>query len=518
MFSRYLAHLAARHGWRAGATAFGLGALSAAALPPVFAVPVLWLTIPGLLAMLGAAAGWRSAAWRGLFFGWGFCVAGLYWITYALLTDVASWWWLVPLAVPALSLPLGAFLVLPALVAWAARPGWARVLGFACAWTVAEMVRGVAFTGFPWNLIGTVWAFDAVPLQGVALVGVHGLGLATIVLAALPILGLRPFLAGGLGLLLVLTAGAARLWQAEPPPLPVSLVIVQANIPQEAKWREDRRWPNFRTHLEMTRDGIAAVPPGTRPVAIWPETASPFLLASDPEARRLAVESLPEDGLLLAGSVRAEFDAGGQLSALFNSLVAVDAQAEVVGVYDKAHLVPFGEYMPLRGILPIRLVHGARDFSAGPGPVALPLPSLPAAGVLVCYEVIFPGAVVGAVRPGWLLNVTNDGWFGISAGPHQHLAAARLRAVEEGLPLVRAAQTGISAVFDARGRVVGRLGLGEAGLLIAPLPQALPPTVFARAGIIAPGVLLLLGSALGLWLHRRARPQANTKKEISRMS
>jgi len=515
MFSRLLVHFASRHGWRSAATAFGLGALSAAALPPVFAVPVLWLTIPGLLAMLGAAGGWRGALLRGWCFGWGFFVAGLYWITYALLTDVATWWWLVPIAVPALALPLGLFVALPGLVAWAARPGWARVLGLACAWTLAEMLRGVVFTGFPWNLLGTVWAFDAVPLQGAALLGVHGLTLLTVILASLPILGPRPLLAGAMLTLLALAGGAARLWQAEPPPLPVSLVIVQANIPQEAKWRDDSRLPNFTRHVTMSRDGLAAAaaqsPPGTRLVAIWPETASPFLLTLDAEARRQAVADLPPDGLLLAGSVRAEFGPDRRLSALFNSLVALDPAAEVRGVYDKAHLVPFGEYTPFRGLLPIRLAHGAVDFSAGPGQEALDLPGLPPVGVLVCYEVIFPAEVVGATRPGWLLNVTNDGWFGVSAGPHQHLAAARLRAVEEGLPLVRAAQTGISAVFDARGRTVGRLALGAPGILITPLPQALPPPPFARFGLLAPGLAILLCAALGLWCHQRAPSPENVK-------
>ncbi|WP_431281099.1 apolipoprotein N-acyltransferase [Humitalea sp. 24SJ18S-53] len=522
MIPHILAFFTTQTGWRAGLLAFGIGAGSALALPPVHALPVLWLTIPGLLAMLGAARTWRSAGLRGLCFGWGFNVAGLYWITHALLTDVATWWWLVPIAVPALALPLGAFTVLPALAAYWARPGWARVLGFAAIWIAAEMLRGVVLTGFPWNLIGTVWAFHAVPLQGAALVGAHGLGLATLVLAALPILGARTMLAGLGVLLLVLTASAARLWREEPTPPGAALVIVQANIPQEAKWREDSRVPNFRTHLDLTREGMARaermVPPGTRLVAIWPETASPFLLGADPVAQRLAAEALPDGALLLAGTVRAEFAPDGSLAALFNSLVALDSDGLVQGTYDKAHLVPFGEYMPLRGLLPIRLVHGSRDFSAGPGRVVVPLPGLPPAGPLICYEVIFPGEVVGADRPGWLLNVTNDGWFGVSTGPYQHLAAARLRAVEEGLPLARAAQTGISAVIDARGRVVGRLGLDTAGVLVAPLPGALPPTVFARAGLASPGLLLVACLiAVGV-LHRRITPQSNPNNEISRKS
>lgn len=522
MIPRILVFFTSLSGWRAGFWAFGIGAASALALPPVHALPALWLTIPGLLAMLGAARGWRSAAWRGLLFGWGFNVAGLYWITHALLTDVATWWWLVPIAVPALALPLGAFTVAPALAAYWARPGWARVLAFAAIWVAAEMLRGVVLTGFPWNLMGTVWAFHPVPLQGAAVVGAHGLGLATLVLAALPVLGPRALLGGLMVLLLVLTGSAARLWREEPPAPGAALVIVQANIPQEAKWREDSRLPNFRAHLDLTRDGLARaaalVPAGTRLVAIWPETASPFLLGADPAAQRLAAEVLPDGAILLAGTVRADFAPDGRLAALFNGLVALDSAGVVQGSYDKAHLVPFGEYMPLRGLLPIRLVHGSRDFSAGPGRVVLPLPDLPAAGPLICYEVIFPGEVVGDTRPGWLLNVTNDGWFGLSAGPYQHLAAARLRAVEEGLPLARAAQTGISAVFDARGRVVGRLGLDVEGVLLAPLPGSLPPTVFARAGLASPGLLVALCLIVVGVLQNRTTKMDDINKEISRKS
>ena len=218
----------------------------------------------------------------------------------------------------------------------------------------------------------------------------------------------------------------------------------------------------------------------------------------------MAAATLPPEGLLLAGSVRADWAADGTLQRVFNSLVALDAQGEVAGVYDKSHLVPFGEYMPLAGLLPIRLVTGGMDFSAGPGPMALAPPGLPPFGVLICYEVIFPGAVVPQPRPGWLVNITNDGWFGFSAGPWQHLAAARLRAVEEGLPLARAAQTGISAVFDARGRRLAAIPLGEVGTATIGLPGAEPPTIFAHGGLAIPLFASLTCLGFALWLRQRA--------------
>ena len=267
--------------------------------------------------------------------------------------------------------------------------------------------------------------------------------------------------------------------------------------------------PIFQRYLDLSTEGAreaAATHPGQPILVIWPETASPFLLAQDAEAMRLAGAALPPRALLLAGTVRAEWGSDGRLRELFNSLVALDPSGQAVGLFDKAHLVPFGEYMPLGGVLPIRMVTGGVDFSAGPGPEVLRLPhGLPSPGPLICYEVIFPGRMVGAERPDWLLNVTNDAWFGISAGPYQHLAAARLRAVEEGLPMVRAAQTGISAVFDATGRERARLGLGESGRLAAALPAPLAPTLFARGGIWIPGLLWLLLAAMALILGRSAR-------------
>ena len=479
--------------WRALATAFGLGAITALALPPVHLVPVLLLTLPGLYIMAGEAPTARRAALVGLAWGWGFHIAGLHWLTSAILTEAERFWWLVPIAVPALALPLGAFTILPALVARLGAPGWPRMLAFAAAWTAAEMLRGVLFTGFPWNLLGTVWAFASLPVQAAAWIGLHGLTLATVLLALAPLAGRRGLAAGAAGLALFAAIGLARLWPEEPEPHPVALVLVQGNVAQETKWREENRWPIFRRYIELTDEGVRLAQqeaPASRILAIWPETASPFLLANDAEAARLATQPLPEDALLLAGTVRAEFAADGRARQVWNSMVALDAQGSLLASVDKTHLVPFGEYMPLRGLLPLRLVHGALDFSAGPGLRAVSLPGLPSFTGLICYEVIFPGAVTPAERPGFLVNITNDAWFGVSAGPWQHLAAARLRAVEEGLPLVRAAQTGISAVFDARGRVVARMGLAETGVVLAPLPRAGAATPFARAGLAIPLALI----------------------------
>jgi apolipoprotein N-acyltransferase len=276
-------------------------------------------------------------------------------------------------------------------------------------------------------------------------------------------------------------------------------------VAQEVKWRQDQRMPIFQRYLDLTAAGgraLAAAAPDAPIAVIWPETASPFLLAQDDAARRLAAAALPPGATLLGGTVRAEWGADGRARRVWNSLVALDAAGAIGAVYDKAHLVPFGEYMPLAGLLPIRLAVGGLDFSAGPGPVTLAVPGLPPFGALICYEVIFPGAVTPTPRPDWLVNITNDAWFGVSAGPWQHLAAARLRAVEEGLPLVRAAQTGISGLFDGRGQLIKLLRINATGTLAATLPGPLPAPPFARLGLWTPGLLavLLLAAA---WFFRQ---------------
>jgi apolipoprotein N-acyltransferase len=472
--------------------------MAALALPPVHLVPVLLLSLPALFIMANAAPTARRAALVGLAWGWGFHVAGLHWLTNAILTEADRFWWLVPIAVPALALPLGAFTILPALAMRLAAPGWPRILAFAAAWTAAEMLRGLVFTGFPWNLLGTVWAFGALPVQASAWIGLHGMSLATALIALAPLAGRRGWLAGAGTLALFGAIGLVRLLPSEPAPHPVTVVLVQGNIAQDVKWQEDARWPIFRRYTDLTERGVELAQeeaPANRVLVVWPETASPFLLANDRGAARQATVALPPGGLLLAGTVRAEFGADGRASRVWNSMAVLDAQGGLLDVVDKTHLVPFGEYMPFRGLLPVRLVHSAVDFTAGTGLRTVSLPDLPGFAALICYEVIFPGRVTpagapGAERPGFLVNITNDAWFGISAGPWQHLAATRLRAVEEGLPLLRAAQTGISAVFDARGRTVASMALAETGVVLAPLPQAATPTPFARFGLAIPLGLL----------------------------
>jgi apolipoprotein N-acyltransferase len=495
---RRLEHLA---GWRADLAAALLGALSAAALPPVHAIPVLLVAIPGLLVLIGAAPRARTAARRGWWFGFGLNLVGLYWITDAILFEAATFWWLVPLAVPATAAALGVFVAGPAALARFARPGWRRAFALAGAWTLADVARQFAVSGFPWNPWGSVWAIPGrlgdIFIQPAALAGVHGLTLATLLIAAAPLLSWR--WRGGLAALLAAWCafGIVRLSHPAPAAPGLHVILVQGDVQQGQKWDQALATRIFNRYLALTRAAVARLPDGTRAVVVWPETASPFLLQTDAAARD-AIAQAAGGAVSLVGAVR--FDARGRPR---NSLFAILPDGGIAAIYDKWHLVPFGEYIPDWLPLAFAVMPGG-GFASGPGPVTLDVPGLPPVGPLICYEAIFTGQIVSpAKRPDWLVNITNDAWFGNSSGPRQHLAAARMRAVEEGLPLMRAANTGISAGFDARGHELGRLGIDETGSLTIALPGAEAITGYARFGLGVPVVFALLILGCGI-VGRRA--------------
>ncbi len=480
---RLLAAFRRRPAWAAAL----LGAASALALPPFFLVPVLGLTVPGLLALLGDARTWRRALWLGFCFGFAHQVAGLYWITDAILVRAAAFWWLVPFATPGVALLLAPFIAVSVLAAWFAPPGWQRVLVLAGAWTLADLAREFVATGFPWNPWGSVWAaptaWGDIMQQPAAWIGAPGLTLLTVLVAALPWLGRRG-IAASLAVLVVWAGlGAWRLDTKQPRPPGLTVALIQGNIAEGHKFDAAFAAAIFRIYLRLTRSAARRIHGGG--VIIWPETASPYLLGRDGPARAAIMHA--SGGLpVFAGSVR--FGKNGRPR---NSLYALLGPGPPAARYDKRHLVPFGEYQP--AWLPLQIVPGG-GFEAGHRFETWTLPGIPPVGPLICYEAIFPAEVVDeANRPAWMVNVTNDAWFGNSTGPRQHLAAARLRAVEEGMPLVRAANSGISAVFDAFGRQTARLGLEQRGVLLAALPGALPRTIFARFGLAVPfGLAILL--------------------------
>ena len=483
------------------------GVLAAGALPPLYILPAL-VGFGVLLALLHRDAPRPARAFvRGTAFGFGFFLAGLYWVGIAFFADAERFG---AYAVPAvlglallLALTVGLAAALVALHRW--RSLAAQALAFAAAWTLAELLRGGLGLQFPWNPIASVWAVSDATLQAVALTGTYGLSLLTVAAAGLtapwflagatgraaalvPALALAVVIAGG---------GALRLARApEPPDTDVRIRVVQANVAQHHKWDPEKRLIWFRRHLELSA-AAANQPPR---IIVWPESAVPYDIDGQIEVRDYLATVIPGDGFLLVGSDRYLLDRDPEVA--HNTLFALAPGGEVVARYDKVDLVPFGEFLPMRALLGrlglAKLTQGSVDFVPGPGRATVRLDGLPAFSPLICYEAAFPArATAAGERPAWLLNITNDAWFGRSSGPFQHFAMARMRAVEEGLPLVRAANTGISAVTDAHGRIRARLGLGRTGTLDMALPGALPraPVGGRHAVPLTLGLLLAAASA-----------------------
>ncbi|HLJ20580.1 MAG TPA: apolipoprotein N-acyltransferase [Stellaceae bacterium] len=505
--------LAELQGFRRYGAAFLLGVLAAAALPPVDMTPVLIVSFVGLVWLFDGVQRAREAFGIGWGFGLGFFVAGFYWMTAALFVDIARFWWLTPFALLGVPAGLaiftgGAVLAAHLVCRWLGWRGVSRVLALAVFWCIAEWLRGHVLTGLPWNLVGYAWS-GAFPgsldmLQVTSVVGIYGLSLLTVTAVVLPatlgdLAGRRwPPLVAAAGLVAACFAfGWARLDGAGTPAMQpgIQIRIVQPSIPQTLKNDPAERLANFRRQFDLSRE-----PGAPFNVLIWPEASAPPFLDRDVGARMAIASLLPANGIALVGSDRSD-PPPGPLEHFWNSMIAIDHAGIIQGYYDKAHLVPFGEYVPFRSILPIdKITPGTVDFTFGPGPRTLHLPGLPPVSPLICFEVIFPGAVIDpADRPQWLLAISNDAWYGFTSGPFQHFAIARVRAIEEGLPLVRAANNGISGLIDPLGRVVRRLGLDAVGSLDVPLPRALPPTLYEQAGdtLFFAALPLLLGLA---WL------------------
>ncbi len=492
-----------------------LGALATAALPPVDLLPLAVVGFVGLVWLLDGADRRLIAIGIGWWFGVGHSATAYYWIANSLLVDVARHGWLYPPSLAAIAAGFALFPALVAGVAWTWRPGLPRVVAFGVTWVAVEWLRSWLFTGFPWNLMGTAFDIDVRLLQPAALAGVHGLSVIVMTVCLLPALsaygaperlGRRALYTCSAAILVVAATGAYGGWRlAALEPLagqtPVDLRLIQPNIAQSEKWRPDLYLSHIAMHIEHSQLQSETVPD----IVIWPETAIPYRVFRDRDiVDALVAAAVPPGGVLMAGAVTSENDGSG--ARFFNSLVVFDDRRELIAVYDKHHLVPFGEYVPLRGVLPIdKLTPGTTDFTAGPAPRTLELDGLPAFSPLICYEAIFPAGVVApGERPAWLLNVTNDAWFGNSSGPYQHLASARLRTVEQGLPMARAANTGVSAVIDAAGRYVARLDLEQEGVIDTRLPPPLAPTIYSLWGnwtlltILFPFIVYLACSLLGI--------------------
>jgi apolipoprotein N-acyltransferase len=514
-------------GWKRAAIALAAGALSALAMAPFNAWPVLFATFPVAVWLIDGAGAGRlrgvpAAAMAGWWFGLGYFVPGLYWIGYAFLVDAPTFAWLLPFAI----LGLPAYLALFTALGFAlARLIWtsdaSRVLALATSLTLSEWLRGHALTGFPWNAFGYALTEPLALAQTASLIGLWGLTFLAVAIFASPAVlidgssrGRRPWIAPAMALVVLLAMGifgAIRLsLQPTATVANVRLRIMQPNLQQDVRFNYAAKADVMQKYLALSDRSSGPQSTGIRDVSIliWPESAFPFFLTHEADAMAQIAALLSRGTVLITGSVRApDAPPGTRVTRAYNSIYVIDHDGSVLSVYDKLHLVPFGEFLPFQdwmeriGLVQLTKVQGG--FIPGNRRRTMEIPHAPRALPLICYEAIFPGDVVERNdRPGWIVNLTNDGWFGISTGPYQHLQQARLRAIEQGLPVVRAANTGISAVIDPLGRMVALLGLGLEGVLDSGLPSAIPPTVYARAGdipaaIIAAAALLFVVSRRG---------------------
>jgi apolipoprotein N-acyltransferase len=502
-------------GWKRAAIALAAGALSALAMAPFNAWPVLFLTFPVAVWLIdGAAAGrWRgvpAAAMSGFWFGLGYFVPGLYWIGYAFLVDAPTFAWLMPFAV----LGLPAYLALFTAFGFAlARLLWtrdaSRPLALAISLTTGEWLRGHVLTGFPWNAFGYALSEPLALAQTASLIGLWGMTFLAVAIFASPAVLIdgnsrsrRPWMAPVTALLLLAAMGiygAVRLKLQPTAVTNVKLRIMQPNLQQDVRFNYAAKAEVMQKYLTLSDRASGPQSTGVRDahILIWPESAFPFFLTREADAMAQIADLLPKGTVLITGSVRApDLPPGVRITRAYNSIYIIDHDGSVLSVYDKLHLVPFGEYLPFQDLMEklgfVQLTKVQGGFIPGTRRRAMEIPDAPRALPLICYEAIFPGNIAARDdRPGWIVNLTNDGWFGISTGPYQHLQQARMRAIEEGLPVVRAANTGISAVIDPEGRIVARLGLGIEGVLDASLPMALPPTIYARLGDIPAATIVI---------------------------
>jgi apolipoprotein N-acyltransferase len=513
-------------GWKRAAIALVAGALSSLAMAPFNAWPVLFLTFPVMVWLIDGAGGGRlqglpAAAMAGWWFGLGYFVPGLYWIGNAFLVDAPTFAWLMPFAV----LGLPAYLALfPAFGFGLARLIWSkdgsRVIALAASLTASEWLRGHVLTGFPWNAFGYALTNPLALAQLASLIGLWGLTFLSVAIFASPAVlidgnsrGRRPWVAPVMALLVLVAMGifgAVRLGlQPTATVANVKLRIMQPNLQQDVKFNYAAKAEVMRKYLTLSDRASGPQSTGVRDasILIWPESAFPFFLTREADALAQIDDLLPKGTILITGSVRApDLPPGTRITRAYNSIYAIDHDGSVLSIYDKLHLVPFGEFLPFQdwmeklGFVQLTRVQGG--FIPGTGRRAMEIPNAPRALPLICYEAIFPDEVAArGDRPGWIINLTNDGWFGISTGPYQHLQQARLRAIEQGLPVVRAANTGISAVIDPMGRIVARLGLGVEGVLDSSLPAAIAPTIYARSGDIP--TAMIVAAALILVIRRR---------------
>jgi apolipoprotein N-acyltransferase len=490
-------------GWPLTLMYAGLGLAMAAGQAPL---SLAWLAFGALMLAMwhgSRVTNWRYAAWIGWVFGSGYFTGTLFWIVEPFFVDPWRHGWMAPFALFFMAGGLALFWgVAFGVSVRFGRTQAQRALNLAFSLAAAELTRSYILTGFPWALIGYIWT-DTPLAQIAAWVGPQGLTLITLAAAVLPAgwsTRQGVFVGGALAACVLAVPAGVGMWRLGQPETPradpVVVRLLQPNAPQHQKW-DPQYIPQFlRVQMEMTSA------PGAVDLIVWPETSVPYWLHQATDVFE-AISQAAHGAPVIVGISRQDDDLKAR-----NSMVVIGSAGQVTALYDKHHLVPFGEYLPFAWVLNrvglFGLAEAAGGYRAGPGASVLDLgPVLGRILPLICYEMIFPQDLRAApVRADWILQITNDAWFGKLAGPQQHLAQARMRAIEQGLPVLRSANTGVSAIIDAKGRVKGALALNTRGALDGAVPRALEPTVYVATGDAPAGLIILCG---GAWAVTRSR-------------
>ena len=487
-------------GWRRPVSIILLGMISATALPP-------WYFMPGIFAfsvlatLLFKCANSVETACVAWLFSFGYHLLGMHWLSNAFLIDSDKFAFLIPISFLGLPAVLALFpACLLSLFPLISSSIPKNTIAIASLWSLSDYIRGHLFTGFPGNLTSYAMSVSESLSQAASVLGAYGLNFLIIFVGIGPsvLLVKRCFWTKHSLNILILcflippvlwVAGMVRLLEANVTTDPNVLIrIVQANISQKDKWRPELKFKNISKYLKLS-NLPTKINYNTRSIQnidfiIWPETAVPAFLATDKKLRTSIMHALPTSSRLITG---APAIAAQPKTQLHNSLFVISSDAKIDAQYNKVRLVPFGEYVPLKDWLPIsKIVQGLADFRAGSGLKVLNVPLLGFISPVICYEIIFPGDVIKEQernQSNLIINLTNDAWFGNGAGPRQHLAIAKMRAIEEGVPLIRSANTGISGFYDAYGRTMGEISLNQEGILDRYLTNPTPHrTIYSRFG------------------------------------
>ena len=475
---------------------FSAGIIASFGFPPIYALPVFIMAMIFAFLLCDDAKSCKKVASLGYCFGIGFFCAGFYWISNALLVDISSFGFLYPITLLAPGIFFGLFLI-PPFLAWHyfRNSGiWYKIIGFSALFVCMEYIRSFFLTGFPWNMLGSMFAFSNILIQTASLIGTYGLSFLVLIITGACYALLKKDYMRAVTVLLAVSVfmSSFGIWRIKTQNNDLSSLkirLVQPSIPQTLKWDERELEQNLKTYIEMSRKNISK----DVKMVVWGETAVAFNPQDSAYYRRLLKQAVPQEGYLVTGTLRYN----KKHHKLYNSLSVIDEKGKTVAFYDKNHLVPFGEYIPFRRYLPQWIKPVANqiaDLSEGEPYKRLHVQNLPDFSALICYEIIFPDKVVNRKdKPNFLVVVSNDGWYGQSFGPYQHLVAARLRAVEEGITIIRSANNGISAVINPAGIILGQIPLNIADIKDIYLPKVLTlPTVYARIG----GTLFQLGMVL----------------------